>query len=93
MRPLRLATIVCAFIFLEWGFRRGELMIFVLNSPITDVRSFVLLSQVFEDVGELLIFVWKVHFNFNFLRQARQHTLVQSRFSPRRETLRRLPAY
>lgn len=40
-------------------------MNFNLNSPITDVRSFVLLSQVFEDVGELLIFV-EVHFNFNY---------------------------
>jgi Ferritin-like domain len=47
-------------VFLAWVSRRGELMpvIFILNSPITDVRSFVLLSQVFEDVGALHIFVW-----------------------------------
>jgi hypothetical protein len=37
------------------------LTIFPLNSPLTatDVRSFVTLSQVLEEVGEYLILVWR----------------------------------
>lgn len=51
-------------VFLKWNFRRGELIIFTLNSPPlngddADVQTFLHVSQVIEDVGELLIFVWR----------------------------------
>ena len=55
-----LATILCGYFFLEWGFRREELTI--LNSPVTDVRTFVTISRSLAETSELPIFVWRYYF-------------------------------
>ena len=60
------------------GFRREEFKLtissFAFNNPLTHVRSFIVLSQVFEEVGELLIYVWRYY--FKFIRQAHSYILV-----------------
>ena len=85
---------ICAF-FLEWGFEvlGEELTILTLISPITDVESFILLSQVLEEVGELLIFVRVWMYYLKFILQARPHMPVQSGFSNSQISVTWLPKY
>lgn len=69
---MQLQLVVVFFFGMGRGFRREEFKLtissFAFNNPLTHVRSFIVLSQVFEEVGELLIYVWRYY--FNFIRQA-----------------------